>query len=145
MRWRSLLPEGLVSWEGERMGKGENGKGGRGKEDEGGGRAGVGVEVVVVGSGEFRARLLLGEVVVFDFFELDHFGRMWGRFVGLAVLAVGVKGEAVTAALGVDDRLVCTGSRSSCCMLNFLQLGFFRCGKPRDAQVAKYFVLVRVP
>ena len=104
---------------------------------------GVGVEVVVVFG--FGTGLFLGEVVVFDFFELDHFGRMWGRFVGLAVLAVGVKGEAVTAALGVDDRLVCTGSRSSCCMLNFLQLGFFRCGKPRDAQVAKYFVLVRVP
>ena len=31
----------------------------------------VGIEVVVVL--DFRARLLLGEVVVFDFFELDHF------------------------------------------------------------------------
>lgn len=37
---------------------------------------GVGVEVVVVF--EFRARLLLGEVVVFDFFELDHFGFVEG-------------------------------------------------------------------
>lgn len=32
----------------------------------------VGVEVVVVF--QLRPRLLLGEVVVFDFFELDHFG-----------------------------------------------------------------------
>lgn len=32
---------------------------------------GVGEKVVVVV--EFRAWLLLGEVVVFDFFELDHF------------------------------------------------------------------------
>ena len=52
---------------------------------EGGGKGstGVGVEVVVFIFG-FWARLFLREVVVFDFFELDHF-ELW-EDVGAATL-----------------------------------------------------------
>lgn len=46
--------------------------GGKGRGKGRGMGTGVGEKVVVVV--EFRAWLLLGEVVVFDFFELDHFG-----------------------------------------------------------------------
>jgi len=64
---------------------------------------GVGVEVVVVF--EFRTRLLLGEVVVFDFFELDHFGRVEGLWDLDAVLQMQWE-RVVVVVLGVYDGLV---------------------------------------